>query len=176
MAEYLSVGMKLHAMYGADGEFYPAEVASLSTSAKKKKTPVPGIPPISDSLKRFLFRIPKVVPNGWHILEMFDFAIWSQKIVWRSWGSGFKQFQHGAASFSISVQAGFSPQVKVHYIGYETTDDAWVSLDMLKCKALPKDKKAAARLQGHRNPQFNEPKNRCQALNCLFLWIAKMVV
>lgn len=64
--------MKLHAMYGADGEFYPAEVASLSTSAKKKKTPV-----------------------------------------------------------------------KVHYIGYETTDDAWVSLDMLKCKALPKDKKAA---------------------------------
>jgi len=45
MAEYLSVGMKLHAMYGADGEFYPAEVASLSTSAKKKKTPVPGIPP-----------------------------------------------------------------------------------------------------------------------------------
>ena len=108
---------------------------------------------------------------------MFDFSanIWSQKIVWRSWGSGFKQFQHGSASFSISVQAGFS-QVKVHYIGYETTDDAWVSLDMLKCKALPKDKKAAARLQGHRNPQFNEPKTRCQALNCLFLWIAKMVV
>eukprot|EP00435_Cladocopium_sp_Y103_P054573 s1802_g17.t2 len=72
MVEYLSVGMKLHAMYGVDGEFYPAEVASLSTSAKRKKTPV-----------------------------------------------------------------------KIHYIGYETTDDAWVSLDMLKCKALPKDKKAA---------------------------------
>eukprot|EP00490_Sorites_sp_Unknown_P029376 CAMPEP_0114694642 /NCGR_PEP_ID=MMETSP0191-20121206/70404_1 /TAXON_ID=126664 /ORGANISM="Sorites sp." /LENGTH=33 /DNA_ID= /DNA_START= /DNA_END= /DNA_ORIENTATION= len=33
MVEYLSEGMKLHAMYGADGEFYPAEVVTLSTSA-----------------------------------------------------------------------------------------------------------------------------------------------
>ena len=33
-------------------------------------------------------------------------------------------------------------QVKVHYTGYETTDDAWVSIDMLKCKAFHKPKKA----------------------------------
>ena len=43
------------------------------------------------------------------------------------------------------VQRGFPEaskvvQVKVHYIGYETTDDAWVSIDMLKCKALSKEK------------------------------------
>lgn len=31
-------------------------------------------------------------------------------------------------------------QVKVHYLGYGATDDAWVSLGMLKCKALPKRK------------------------------------
>ena len=40
--------------------------------------------------------------------------------------------------------------MKVHYIIvdlHETTDDAWVSLHMLKSKALPKDKKTAARLQ-----------------------------
>ena len=33
-------------------------------------------------------------------------------------------------------------QVKVHYIGYETTDDAWVSVEMLKW--LPKEKTAVA--------------------------------
>lgn len=43
MVEYLSVGMKLHAMYGQDGEYYPAEVVNLSTSAKKKKNPVPWL-------------------------------------------------------------------------------------------------------------------------------------
>jgi hypothetical protein len=39
MVEYLSAGMKLHAMYGADGKFYYAKVALLSTSAKRKKKP-----------------------------------------------------------------------------------------------------------------------------------------
>ena len=38
MVEYLSVGMKLHAMY-ANGEFYPGEVVSLSTSAKRNPAP-----------------------------------------------------------------------------------------------------------------------------------------
>ena len=45
----------------------------------------------------------------------------------------------------FNIQRGFPEaskvvQVKVHYIGYETTDDAWVSIDMLKCKALSKEK------------------------------------
>eukprot|EP00438_Fugacium_kawagutii_P035380 Skav201839 [mRNA] locus=scaffold484:234207:238497:- [translate_table: standard] len=70
MVEYLSVGMKLHAMY-TDGEYYPAEVVNLSTSAKKKKNPV-----------------------------------------------------------------------KVHYNGYDASDDAWCAIHELKCKALPKEAKA----------------------------------
>lgn len=37
MVEYLEVGMKLHAMYKADGEFYPAEIVQLG---KKKGRPV----------------------------------------------------------------------------------------------------------------------------------------
>jgi len=41
MVEYLSEGMKLHAMYGTDGEYYPGEVVALSTSAKRKKNPAP---------------------------------------------------------------------------------------------------------------------------------------
>lgn len=32
------------------------------------------------------------------------------------------------------------PEVKVHYLGYDSVFDAWVSIDMLKSKALPKDK------------------------------------
>ena len=32
-------------------------------------------------------------------------------------------------------------QVEVHYYGYDKAFDAWVSLNMLKSKALPKDKK-----------------------------------
>ena len=41
MVEYLSVGMKLSAMYAHDGKYYYGEVVSLSNSAKKKKTPAP---------------------------------------------------------------------------------------------------------------------------------------
>lgn len=70
MVEYLDVGMRLHAMYKEDGEFYPATVASINP--KKKKAPV-----------------------------------------------------------------------KVHYTAYGEEADAWVSLDMLKSKALPKAAKAA---------------------------------
>ena len=66
-------------------------------------------------------------------------------------------------SATASVTSGFSPEVKVHYIGYEPTDDAWVSLDMLKCKALPKDKKAVARL---RNPQLTETKEFAIFVDC----------
>jgi xylulose-5-phosphate/fructose-6-phosphate phosphoketolase len=39
MVDQISVGMKLHAKY-SDGEFYPAEVVSVSTSAKRTKAPV----------------------------------------------------------------------------------------------------------------------------------------
>jgi hypothetical protein len=35
----MSGGMKLHAK-DSDGEFYPAEVVSVSTSAKRTKAPV----------------------------------------------------------------------------------------------------------------------------------------
>jgi len=33
----LQVGMKLHAMYGADGKYYPSEVVALA----KRKNPAP---------------------------------------------------------------------------------------------------------------------------------------
>ena len=40
------------------------------------------------------------------------------------------------------------PKVKVHYLGYGSAFDAWVSINMLKSKALPKDKDRG-RQMGH---------------------------
>mmetsp|Transcript_128750 Transcript_128750/g.305474 ORF Transcript_128750/g.305474 Transcript_128750/m.305474 type:complete len:662 (+) Transcript_128750:95-2080(+) len=67
MTENLSVGMRLHAMYKGDSEYYPAQITNINNNKglKKKRTPV-----------------------------------------------------------------------KVHYMGYGEEEDAWLPLDMLKCKAL----------------------------------------
>ncbi|CAE7028825.1 SPAC4G8.04 [Symbiodinium sp. CCMP2592] len=67
MVQNLYVGLKLHAMYREDGQYYPASIVIIIP--KKKKAPV-----------------------------------------------------------------------KVHYHGYPKQDDAWVTLNMLKSKALPKEK------------------------------------
>merc|ERR1719272_1730058 len=40
MVDSLEVGMKLHAVYSADGEYYPAVVAAISESKKRAKAPV----------------------------------------------------------------------------------------------------------------------------------------
>lgn len=61
----IEVGARLHAVYKADGEFYPAEVVTVSKAAKRSKAPV-----------------------------------------------------------------------KVHYNGYDASEDAWVSIDQLKNKKL----------------------------------------
>lgn len=86
--ENLEVGMRLHAMYAADGEFYPAEITNISYSPKKKKAPV-----------------------------------------------------------------------KVHYMGYEG-EDAWLSLDMLKCKALKGATKAPVK---EKAPAKAAPKPKAKA-------------
>jgi len=40
MVDALEVGMKLHAVYSADGEYYPAVIAAISESKKRSKAPV----------------------------------------------------------------------------------------------------------------------------------------
>eukprot|EP00441_Pelagodinium_beii_P032736 CAMPEP_0197628140 /NCGR_PEP_ID=MMETSP1338-20131121/6547_1 /TAXON_ID=43686 ORGANISM="Pelagodinium beii, Strain RCC1491" /NCGR_SAMPLE_ID=MMETSP1338 /ASSEMBLY_ACC=CAM_ASM_000754 /LENGTH=655 /DNA_ID=CAMNT_0043199051 /DNA_START=50 /DNA_END=2017 /DNA_ORIENTATION=- len=88
MAENLTPGQVLQAVYKADGEFYKATVVTVSTSAKRQKAPV-----------------------------------------------------------------------KVHYVGYEDSDDAWLSIDQLKSKAL----KGAGAPAGKKGKAKEEPKPKAKA-------------
>eukprot|EP00443_Scrippsiella_acuminata_P002208 CAMPEP_0115362150 /NCGR_PEP_ID=MMETSP0270-20121206/102561_1 /TAXON_ID=71861 /ORGANISM="Scrippsiella trochoidea, Strain CCMP3099" /LENGTH=523 /DNA_ID=CAMNT_0002784721 /DNA_START=89 /DNA_END=1656 /DNA_ORIENTATION=+ len=58
-------------------------------------------------------------------------------------------------SISDSKKRAKAP-VKVHFVGYEDSDDAWVSLDDLKSKRLPKDAgSAAAKAKSKAKPELD---------------------
>jgi len=147
MVDKLEVGMKLHAKY-TDGEYYPAEVLSVSDSKKRAKAPV------------------KVSFNG------YDEAVWmpldslkskklpkatapKAKAKAKAKAKPKKEYDYSGLEKGMRVQAESEgtyyaaevvtvakakakakAPVKVHFVGYTAASDEWVGADRLRSKAL----------------------------------------
>eukprot|EP00418_Pyrodinium_bahamense_P030303 CAMPEP_0179133704 /NCGR_PEP_ID=MMETSP0796-20121207/63591_1 /TAXON_ID=73915 /ORGANISM="Pyrodinium bahamense, Strain pbaha01" /LENGTH=136 /DNA_ID=CAMNT_0020832671 /DNA_START=69 /DNA_END=476 /DNA_ORIENTATION=- len=113
MADRLSVGMRLHAIF-TDGQYYPAEVVQVSTGQRRARAPV-----------------------------------------------------------------------KVRYIGYDASQDAWLGLESLRSKALPpapgakaatRSRRRAAAMPLAADPSLLSPGMRLQARAEDGIWYAAQVL
>ncbi|CAE7424764.1 SPAC4G8.04 [Symbiodinium natans] len=120
MVECLKVGMKLHAMYKGDGEYYRAMVVSLAPKRRKAPAKVhyAGYGDEADAWVSIGMLKSKVLPKKKEKTENPAKA-------------GFV----GDQVVAVNLKKKAAP-VKVNFIGYHEQYDEWLGADRLRSKAI----------------------------------------
>jgi len=142
MVDKLTVGMKLHAKY-SDGEYYPAEVVTVSTAEKRKKAPVKvsfvgydeSVWMSMDSLKSKKLPAPKAKAKAKaKAKKEYDYSGLEKGMRVQAESDG---TYYAAEVVTVAkAKAKAKAPVKVHFVGYTAASDEWVGADRLRSKAL----------------------------------------
>merc|ERR1719446_323580 len=145
--------MKLHAKY-TDGEFYPANVVSISDSAKRKKAPVKvayvGFDgsdawlPLESLKSKKLPKAkvekteakakPKAKAKAKATVE-YDYSGLEKGMKLQAEADG---TYYAAEVVTVSKKGKKDAPVKIHFVGYTKDSDEWVGGDRIRSKALKK--------------------------------------
>merc|ERR1719446_158294 len=145
--------MKLHAKY-TDGEFYPANVVSISDSAKRKKAPVKvayvgfdgsdaWLPleslkskklPKAKEEKTAAKAKPKAKAKAKATVE-YDYSGLEKGMKLQVEAAG---TYYAAEVVTVSKKGKKDAPVKINFVGYTKDSDEWVGGDRIRSKALKK--------------------------------------
>mmetsp|Transcript_6013 Transcript_6013/g.9616 ORF Transcript_6013/g.9616 Transcript_6013/m.9616 type:complete len:665 (+) Transcript_6013:87-2081(+) len=170
MADKLTEGLKLRAKY-SDGEFYAAEVVTVSSSAKREKKPVKvhfvGFGAEDDvwlsieSLKSKVLPKPKKTETAAAAPKakakakakakiQMDYSGLEKGMKLQAEEEG-KYFPAEVLVVSTNKKHAAAP-VKIHWVGYTNASDEWMGADRLRSKALKPLKKAEGKDDKTRAP------------------------
>lgn len=151
MADYLEVGMKLHAKY-SDGEFYPAIVDQISWAKNRTKAPVKvSFVGYDESAWKSIAQLKskwlpqqdvavKASPKA--KAKVWDYSGLEKGMKLKAEADG-KYYSAEVVTVAKAKNRAGGP-VKVHWVGYTAASDEWVGADRLRSKALtvkkPEDK------------------------------------
>jgi hypothetical protein len=152
----IEVGQRLHAIYKADGEYYPATVVAVSP---KKRTPIKvhfggfgdecdAWVPISALKNKKLGLMgkedakakPKAKAKAAAEEVKYDYSGLTKGMKMSVKAEDDKYY--AAEVVTVSKKKGKTP-VKVHWVGYTDASDEWVGPDRIRSKELKKEKPAA---------------------------------
>jgi len=147
MADQLEVGMKLHAVYSADGEHYPAVVAAISESKKRVKAPVQvEFVGYGDKEWKSLAdlkskRLPKVEAKGKGKgkakakVEKVDLSLLDKGTRLQAMAIDGVWYAAEVVAVSTNKSRSKAP-IKVNFVGYTKDSDEWVGADKVRSKTL----------------------------------------
>lgn len=150
MIDALEVGMRLHAKY-TDGEFYLAEVVSVSKSQKRAKAPVKvsylGYGTEDQSWLSLSDLKSKKLPISTEVkaaaTKQVDLSNLTKGLKLQAQADDSKWYL--AEVVAVSKKKG---TIKVNYAGYTSASDEWLGADRIRCKELVKPKaKAKAKVK-----------------------------
>mmetsp|Transcript_149570 Transcript_149570/g.363291 ORF Transcript_149570/g.363291 Transcript_149570/m.363291 type:complete len:415 (+) Transcript_149570:62-1306(+) len=151
MAEKLSLGMRLHAMF-TDGQYYPAEVVAISESRRRATAPVKiryrGYDESQDAwlpLESLRSKVLPVAPSAKAATRVrrrrvagsvaMDPAQLTPGMRLQARSSDGIWYAAQVVIVSTNQRRTAAP-VKVNYLGYTAASDEWVGMDALRSRAL----------------------------------------
>jgi len=134
--------MKLHAVYSADGEYYPAVIAAISESKNRAKKPVKvnftgydeeEWKAISDLKSK---KLPKLEAKGKAKAKAKANADKSIDLSVLEKGTRLQAMAVDGVWYAAEVVAVKKHSVKVNFVGYTKDSDEWVGTDKIRSKVL----------------------------------------
>jgi len=187
--ENMEVGMRLHAVYKEDGEFYPCTVVTISKASKRSKAPVKvhysgqeddyDAWVSLDNVKCKKLGLAgkgseKAAPKGKAKAKAkakeepkADYSGLTKGLRIQAKADDAKYY--AAEVVSVSKNKSSKAPVKVHWVGYTAASDEWVGPDQIRSKALkfetPKAK-AKAKAKGKGKAKKGAPKEPLTKATC----------
>jgi len=148
MVDSLEVGMKLHAVYSADGEYYPAVITAISESKKRSKAPIKVSftgydeeewKAISDLKSK---KLPKDEGKGKATAKAkakgetsVDLSLLEKGTRLQAMASDDVWYAAEVVAVSTTKSRSKAP-IKVNFVGYTKDSDEWVGVEKIRSKVL----------------------------------------
>jgi len=152
MVDALEVGMKLHAVYSADGEYYPAVITAISESQKRAKAPVKvsftgyddeewkaisdlkskRLPAVEVAAKGKAKAKAKAKAKG---EKTIDLSLLEKGTRLQAMAEDGVWYAAEVVAVSQAKSRARAP-VKVNFVGYTKDSDEWVGAEKIRSKVL----------------------------------------